>query len=125
MSKDKPTSTPSTKSVIEKPAYSKCKNRPIRIPKAIDIIPIANMVSSLSCILFHFAYKHTLTLAFTVKIKLPTCTEFLSDQPSYLLLNTEIHGLPKCFFSSLLVLLQSLNLPWLYRMKGRSREWDF
>ena len=48
MTKDKPTRTPSTKSVTENPKYSKCKKRPIKIPKAIDIMPIANMFSSLS-----------------------------------------------------------------------------
>ena len=45
MVRAKPTRTPSTKSETENPAYSIDTNRPIRIPKAIDIMPIANIVS--------------------------------------------------------------------------------
>jgi hypothetical protein len=56
MAKDKPTRSPSTKSVTEKPKYSKCRNRPINMPKAIDIIPIASMFSSLSPTFFTFFY---------------------------------------------------------------------
>ena len=44
---DKPTRMSSTKSVTEKPKYSKCRNRPTNMPKAIDSMPIAKMVSSL------------------------------------------------------------------------------
>ena len=43
---DNPTRTPSKKSETEKPEYSKYTNLPMRIPRAIVIIPIANMVSS-------------------------------------------------------------------------------
>jgi hypothetical protein len=43
---DNPTRVPSKKSEIEKPEYSKYANLPIRIPRAIDIIPIDNIVSS-------------------------------------------------------------------------------
>ena len=42
------------KSVIEKPAYSKWRNRPMRIPMAIDIMPIASIFSSFSGIWFTF-----------------------------------------------------------------------
>lgn len=45
MVKAKPTRIPSTKSETENPAYSIDTNLPIRIPKAIEIIPIANIVS--------------------------------------------------------------------------------
>jgi len=59
--------TPSTKSVTEKPEYSKCKKRPIRIPRARDIPPIAIIFSSLSgipspCLLNIF----TLTIRFFI-----------------------------------------------------------
>lgn len=43
---------PSMKSVTEKPEYSKCRNRPTRIPRAIDIIPSAIILSFLSGTLF-------------------------------------------------------------------------
>ena len=62
MAKDNPTSSPSTKSVTEKPKYSKCKNRPINMPKAIDIMPIASMFSSLSRKCFTFFYLVCLRL---------------------------------------------------------------
>jgi hypothetical protein len=40
--------TTSVKSVTEKPAYSKCKNLSIRIPRARDIAPITDILSLLS-----------------------------------------------------------------------------
>jgi hypothetical protein len=58
ITKDNPISIPSTKSVIEKPAYSKCKKRPIRIPIARDIIPMDNILSSLSLISFTSLFIH-------------------------------------------------------------------
>ncbi len=45
---ERPVRIPSTKSEIEKPAYSKCVNRPTRIPIAGDIIPAANLFSFFS-----------------------------------------------------------------------------
>jgi hypothetical protein len=50
ITKDSPIRTPSAKSVSEKPAYSKYKKRPIRMPRARDIAPTAKILSSLSCI---------------------------------------------------------------------------
>jgi hypothetical protein len=48
MTSEIPVSIPSAKSETEKPEYSKCVNRPMRIPRDIDSIPTANMFSSLS-----------------------------------------------------------------------------
>ena len=79
MTKDKPISTPSTKSVIEKPKYSKCRNRPINIPNAREIMPIASMFSSLSC--------SSLTLflfSLSVIIRLVNFSRFSQDMPVYL-----------------------------------------
>ena len=53
MVKDRPTRIPSTKSETEKPETSICTNRPMRIPIAIDIMPIANIVSALRPIKHH------------------------------------------------------------------------
>ena len=50
ITRDNPISIPSMKSVTEKPAISKYKNRPIKIPIARDIMPMDNILSSLSCI---------------------------------------------------------------------------
>ena len=47
ITRDTPIRMPSTKSVIEKPAISKYKNLPIRMPIARDIIPIDSILSSL------------------------------------------------------------------------------
>ena len=64
ITKDSPMRTPSAKSVTEKPEYSKCKKRPIKIPRARDIPPIAIIFSSLSSIpspclltIFTFGFK--------------------------------------------------------------------
>jgi len=58
ITRDSPTRTPSTKLVIGNPEYSRCKKLPIRIPEAIDIMPIANMLSSLSFIPFTLSKKY-------------------------------------------------------------------
>jgi hypothetical protein len=50
ITKEIPIRTPSIKSVIEKPEYSKYKKRPIRMPIAIDTIPTDNRVSSFKII---------------------------------------------------------------------------
>ena len=47
MVKDSPTRMPSTKSETAKPEISMCTNRPIRMPRAIDIMPIDSIVSVL------------------------------------------------------------------------------
>ena len=62
MVNDKPTSTPSTKSETENPEYSMCTNHPIRMPSAMDIIPIDNIVSALSLILFTVLNKPIVTV---------------------------------------------------------------
>jgi hypothetical protein len=52
MTNDSPTRIPSIKSETENPKYSMCTKRPMRMLRAIDIIPIANIDSSLSDIPF-------------------------------------------------------------------------
>ena len=54
---------PSAKSVIEKPAISKYKNRPIRIAMVNEIMPMDSVFSLFSCINFASHITNTFSVA--------------------------------------------------------------